>query len=218
MLSSRDDQRNLHCTLNSRVRNLHRQRATDFCNERLHWHFISSTTYDEESCHQWYILTASRAKETSRESLYMKENHSERHKIVDELMTYRARVDFTQIKDTHFKSNQARKKRERIKINNVRSLKNNERKRVVNDDIVKKDDIWKKKIVLILNILFTCLNIFCYSSCFKQIYCYQHNLCFINCMCIDKRSSKICLKYNINSRNDCCLECHNSSTASNSSL
>ncbi len=26
----------------------------------------------------------------------MKENHSERHKIVDELMIYRARVDFTQ--------------------------------------------------------------------------------------------------------------------------
>ncbi len=26
----------------------------------------------------------------------MKENHSERHKIVDELMTYRARIDFTQ--------------------------------------------------------------------------------------------------------------------------
>jgi len=74
----------------------------------------------------------------------MKENHFERHKIVDELMIYKARVDFTQIKDTHFKSNQARKKRERIKINNVRSLKSNERKRTVNDDIVKKDHIQKK--------------------------------------------------------------------------
>lgn len=35
-------------------------------------------------------------KETPWESLHMKENHSERHKIVNELMAYRVRVDFTQ--------------------------------------------------------------------------------------------------------------------------
>jgi len=148
----------------------------------------------------------------------MKGNHSERHKAVGELMAYRARVDSAQTKDTHSKSNQARKKRERIKADNARSLKSNGRKRAANDDIAKEDHIRKKKIVLTSNISFTCLNIFCYSSCFKQIYCYQHNLCFINRMCVGKRSSKICLKYNINPRNGCCLGCHNSSTASNSPL
>ncbi len=106
----------------------------------------------------------------------MKGNHFERHKAVGELMAYRARVDSTQTKDTHSKSNQARKKRERIKADNARSLKSNGRKRAANDDIAKEDHIRKKKIVLTSNISFTCLNTFCYSSCFKQIYCYQHNL------------------------------------------
>lgn len=84
---------------------------------------------------------------------------------------------------------------------NARSLTSNVRKRAANDDIAKEDHIRKKQIVLTSNILFTCLNIFSYSSCFKQIYCYQHNLCSINRMCVGKRSSTICLKYNINPRN-----------------
>lgn len=56
--------------------------------------------------------------------------------------------------------------------NNARSLTSNVRKKAINDNIVKEDHIQKKQIVLISNILFTCLNIFFYSLCFKQIYCY----------------------------------------------